>query len=182
MYNKMNKTKGEEGSYGRISKLLFEKPTYRFHIREMARLTGLNPNTVISVVKKLANNGLAKTDKKKHIVEIFANVESKEFIWKKRIFNLSEIYRSRIIELIVEKFNPELISVIGSYSRGEDIEKSDIDIVLISQEKKDIDLTKFERLLDRKIHLLVLDYKRMSNEFYTNLINGAVLYGFVREK
>lgn len=176
MYKKMNNNSCEI-----VMKLIFERPNYRFHIREIARLASINPNTVINMLTMLKNEGLVKVEKKSHVVEIFADVENNAFLRKKRVFNLSQIYESGIVDFINEKIDAELISLIGSYSRGEDIERSDIDIVVISSEKnRELNLSRFEKSLRRNIHLLVLDYNGIADEFYTNLINGITLYGHVR--
>lgn len=178
MYKKMN-----NNSYEKIMKLIFERPSYRFHIREIARLVGLSPSTILNMLEWLKGRGLVKVEKKRHIVEVFADIENNAFLRKKRVFNISQIYESDIVDFISKKIDAELISVIGSYSRGEDIEKSDIDIVVISSEKnKEIDLSRFEKNLGRKIHLLVLNYNEISDEFYTNLINGVILYGHIKMK
>lgn len=176
MYKKMN-----NNSYEKIMKLIFERPSYRFHIREIARLVGLSPSTILNMLEWLKGRGLVKVEKKSHVVEIFADIENNAFLRKKRVFNISQIYESDIVDFISKKIDVELISVIGSYSRGEDIEKSDIDIAVISSQKdKKINLDKFEKILGRNIHILILNYNEMSDEFYTNLINGVVLYGHVK--
>jgi len=79
-----------------------------------------------------------------------------------------------------KKFGAEAVSLIGSYSRGEDIMESDVDIVLIGAEHSLADLSKFEKKLGKKIHLTFVGYNDMSKEFYTNLINGFVLKGALR--
>jgi len=162
---------------------IFAKPTYKFHIRELAKITKLNPNTIINISKKLIKEGILVVEKKKHITEIFFNLGNPEAVIRKKIFNLKQIYDSRIIDIIKEKFQPEAVVIIGSYSRGEDIEDSDIDIVAVS--KKDyetISLKKFEDFLKRKVHVIITDYKQMSEEFYINFINGIVLYGAINKK
>lgn len=162
--------------------ITFKSPTTKFHIRELARLTKLNPNTVINITKNLEKEKLLKVEKKKHITEILANIENKEFINKKRIFNLSQLYDSGLINFLIKECNPKAISVIGSYSKGEDIEKSDIDIVITGEKEKSVDLKKFEKILLRKIHLITTNYKNMTEEFYINLINGIILYGYIDKK
>jgi predicted nucleotidyltransferase len=166
----------------KLLKVLFQNPLTKFHVRELARLTKLNPNTIINISKEIKKENLIKIEKKKHLVEISANIKDDRFITKKRIHNLSCLYESNLVEFLKKEIEPELISVMGSYSRGEDIEKSDIDIVVISTNKQTPDLTKFEKTLNRQIHLLHIDYKEISDEFYINLINGIVLSGFVRKK
>jgi len=163
----------------KLLKIIFENPTTKFHLRELARLTQLMPNTIINISNKLLKEKLIIKEKRKHIVEISANIEHKDFIIQKKLFNLQQIYSSGIIEFLKQKYSPKLISVIGSFSKGEDIENSDIDIVIITTKEKREELTKFEKKLSRKIHLLLTDYKKISKEFYTNLINGIVLYGFI---
>ncbi|MDP3027824.1 MAG: nucleotidyltransferase domain-containing protein, partial [Nanoarchaeota archaeon] len=121
-------------------------------------------------------------EKKKHIVESSADFSDK-FKQLKRISNFSKILDSGLVDFLNEKFPPEAISVIGSYSRGEDIKDSDIDIIIISKkEYYSVSLINFEKKLNRKIHLIITYYDKMSNEFYTNLINGIVLYGYLNKK
>ena len=166
----------------KILKELFENPTRKFHILELARITSLHPNTILDSLNSLAKEKLVKQEKKTHIKEVCANLENKEFIIKKRLFNLEQIYNSKIIGFLIKIYAPEAISIIGSYSQGEDIEKSDIDLVIITKKKEDINLEKFEKILKRKIHLITTDYKEISNEFYINLINGILLYGYLEKK
>lgn len=166
----------------KVLEQIFLKPTYRFHVRELAKITKLNPNTILRIIKILNKEEIIKIEKKKHLKEVYGNLESKNFIAKKRLFNLSLIYSCGIVDFLMEKYEPEAISVIGSYSRGEDIEKSDVDIVVISKKKQIINLDKYEEQLHKKIHLLVLDYKDISEEFYINLINGLLVYGYINKK
>lgn len=176
MYNKI---------YNKTKEALFERPTYRFHLRELARLIKAHPNSVSNVLTLLSREGIARSEKKKHIVEVTANIESLQFVRKKRVSNFEKIYNSGIIEDISNIFDPDSISVIGSYSRGEDIETSDIDLVVLNAKKKSagvINFEKFERMLNRKVHLIVTNYKEMSDEFFINLINGILLYGYLRGK
>ncbi len=172
MYNKMN-------NKNKVLKELFLNPTHKFHLRELARETNLNPNTISNITDKLQKKGLITKIKHKNILEISLDLENKKTLIKKRIFNLSQIYASGVIDFLVDEYSPSSITLIGSYSRGEDIETSDIDIVVISGKKKVVDMVKFEKKLHRKIHLLLP--KTMSEEFFNNLINGIVIYGGIRK-
>ena len=170
--------------YNKIIGLIFEKPSYKFHLREAARLVNAHPNSIKAAAAELEKEGIVKVEKRKHLTELYANLENKNFIRKKRAFNFDSIYNSGIVEYLSEQFDPESISAIGSYSRGEDIESSDIDIVITGSLKKpkNINAEKFEEMLKRKIHLIITDYKEMSDEFYINLINGMLLYGHIKKK
>jgi DNA-binding transcriptional regulator YhcF (GntR family) len=174
----------------KIIEIMFNYPTGKFHIRELSRLSGLNPNTVSSIIANLERENIILRNKKIHIVEVSANLSSKEYNRKKRVWNFERIYSSHLVDSILDYFSVggitrvQSVSVIGSYSQGEDIEKSDIDIVAISGEvkKKAMDVSVFEKQLKRRIHLIVTDYEKISEEFYINLINGMLLYGYLSKK
>jgi len=161
--------------------VFFDDPTGKFHVRELARVTKLNPNTILNLVGTFIKEGILKREKKKHIVEISVDYGEK-FKRLKKLDNLRRLCDSGIIDELRNKFDPEVIVVFGSYSFGEDISGSDIDLAVISNKEKEIDLKKYERNLNRGIHLLVVHYNKISNEFYTNLINGIVLDGALRKK
>jgi predicted nucleotidyltransferase len=166
----------------KVLEVFFDEPIGKFYIREIAGLTGLNPNTVITSTQMLEKLGLIKREKRKHVVEFSADVNEK-FRQLKRVSNLEKIYSSGILELLISKFNPEAISVIGSYSSGQDLKKSDIDMIVISKKKHEkFSLADFEKKIGRKIHIILIDYNKISEEFYANLINGIILYGFIRKK
>ena len=74
--------------------------------------------------------------------------------------------------------NP-IIIVFGSFSKGEDIENSDIDIYVETPSKKEISLKKFEKKLNRKIQVFRnKSIKKIKNEdLANNILNGIVLNG-----
>ena len=164
----------------KVLKELFNKPTYRFHIRELARVAKLNPNTIINLTNQLEKEGIMQKQKKKHLVEISLNFRNPRTIQRRKFFNLLQIQNSGLIEFLVKEYSPKSITLVGSYSRGEDSEQSDIDLVINTLVKEIADLTKFEKILGRKIHLLLLA-KKISDEFFNNLINGIVLYGAIKK-
>ncbi|PIN91042.1 hypothetical protein COU57_02235 [Candidatus Pacearchaeota archaeon CG10_big_fil_rev_8_21_14_0_10_32_14] len=168
----------------KILNMIFAHPSRTFHIRELARELKLHPNTVVTLASELEKENLILKEKKLHVVEIKANEKNKKFVEKKRLSNLSRIYQSGIIDFLTLKYSPRCVIVMGSYSLGEDIERSDIDLVVIThrKENKNEDLSKYEKAFHRKIHLIITDYKDISHEFYTNLINGVVVHGYLEKK
>ena len=74
---------------------------------------------------------------------------------------------------------PKSIVLFGSFSKGEDIESSDIDI-FVEAEEMEIDLTKFEKKLSRKINLYFDEnLKKLGKNLKENIINGIVLGGVI---
>ena len=100
---------------------------------------------------------------------------------KTRNFRYS-LYDSGLIDFLKEKYQfPETIIIFGSYSKGEDTEKSDIDIAVITRLEKNLDFSLFEKKLQRKINLLELkNLEKAKKEFINNLINGIVLDGVIQ--
>lgn len=158
----------------RILELLFDFPTHRFHIREIARILKISAPAVSKAVYKLEKEDLI-TCKREFVFEITAKMGDK-FKSLKRIHNLKKIYESGLADYLAEKFPFATIILFGSYSRGEDIEKSDIDIAILDKEKK-LELEKFEKKLNRTINVEFINFKKASLELKENLVNGIVLSG-----
>ncbi len=169
-------------NYYTILKSLFDNPIYPFHIRELARKSGLNPNTVMRITNILDKEKIIMRNKKKNVVAIQLNLENQQTIRIKKLINLFRLYESGLIEFLINKYMPDSVSVLGRYSRGEDIENSDIDMVVISNKKEMADTSKFEKKLSRNMHLIIENEKEFSEEFYNNLINGMILYRYIKNE
>ncbi len=163
----------------RILAEIFDDPTRRYYIRELARKVKANPNSIINAAKELEKMGLIRKEAKKHIVEIIPNLDSPKFVIKKKIYNLTRIYDSGIVEFLAKRYNPKSIVLFGSYSRGEDVGGSDIDIAVITDETHLAGIIIFEKKLKRKIHLSLMQYRNIPEEMYNSLINGIILYGYL---
>ncbi len=165
----------------KILKELFENPTKIYSLRELARKTKLNPNTILNSLPFLEKEGIILKEKLPQALQIKLNFESEKTVQRKKLFNLKQIYESGIIEELKKEHHPTSIVLIGSYSRGEDSENSDIDIAIQAKKEEKINLSKYGKKLKRKIHLLILP-KKYSQEFFNNLINGIVLYGTIEDE
>ncbi len=167
----------------KIMKIFFNSPSQRFHVRELSRLTKISVSTVSRVIKELLKKYLLVIRRKTPILELEANLNSKKFISNKKEFNIHQIKEVGLLDFIIEKYNePEAIILFGSYSKGEDFEKSDIDILVVTSKKINSDLEKYEKLLKRKIHFIEMNIKEIKPELLNNIINGIILYGYLKLK
>lgn len=155
---------------------LFTYPEIWTHVREVARKLNISPNSVATTIKKL---NIIETRKDINALKFRCDLENKDYLKKKKIHNLSKLNNSKLIENLEKEYNSKAIILFGSYSKGEDISSSDIDIAIITNKKEHINLKIFEDELKRKISLSLVDpsYKKISKEFYMSLINGIVLQG-----
>ena len=164
----------------RILQLFFDSPTKQFHLREIERSTGIGLPSVSNHVKKLVDEGFVKKGRKDIYQAFTANMEDQRFKVYKRNDIILRIHDSGLIDFLEKSLLPTAIVLFGSASRGEDVETSDIDLFLLAKER-DIDLKMFETKLKRRIRLLFEeDPSELSKELLNNIINGIVLYGYLK--
>jgi predicted nucleotidyltransferase len=164
----------------KVMKLFFDNPDKKFHIREIARLTGLSAPGVLKILKKLKEEGLLVSEKGKVVKNVKASRNEKFFLLKKS-YNLLSLFESGLIDFLKNKYEePEAIVVFGSYSKGEDTSESDIDIAIITKKEIKLDLKRFEKILKRKINIYEIQIDKSEKEFLNNLINGNIVYGYLK--
>lgn len=165
----------------KIKENFFRHPTAKFRVRQMERELKVPLPSVIRYVKELKKEGIAKSSEIAGITVYSADRASKQFLLEKKLFNLQQIFSSGLADfLILELSNPTFV-VFGSYSRGEDLETSDVDFYIETPAKKNLKLEKFEKLLARKIQIFVYrNIREIKNkDLANNIINGITLNGFV---
>ncbi len=170
-----------------VAECIFNYPNRVFHIRELASITGLSTTAVIASVSVLDGYGIVKIEKTRVTKNVSADLESESYVFYKKVFNLYRLERYSLISRLKDRFNPDVIVLFGSFAKGEDIEDSDIDILVLSgitKQKAGID-AKFleipEKTLNRKINLHVMpDLKDSSKEFLNAAANGIVLHGYLK--
>ena len=162
----------------KILDIIFKYPTANFTIRELGRKAGISAPTAMNIIRSLKKEQIIKESKVATASQISANLESEIYRRKKLVYNLEEIFSSNLIEYLVKIYrDPKAIILFGSYSKGYDIEKSDIDIAVITEEKNKLDLDVFEKKLVRSISLHEITLNKSSEEFKNNIYNGIVLRG-----
>ncbi|PIN80603.1 hypothetical protein COV16_00550, partial [Candidatus Woesearchaeota archaeon CG10_big_fil_rev_8_21_14_0_10_34_8] len=84
-------------------------------------------------------------------------------------------------DILEEEFPGATIILFGSFSRGDDTSASDIDIAIIGRKEKEINLEKFEKLLERKININSYSaLKDVHKDLRENICNGIVLVGGIQ--
>lgn len=178
----------KQSNYEEVLNVFFDNPNGKFYIREIARITKLNPNTILNITNRLEKEGFISKEKKKHVVEIYAVLDEK-FKMLKIIHNLKQIYQSRLIEFLNNYYNnPKSIILFGSFRQGEDIIRSDIDIAIENEDFKKHqvielnELSEFEKKFNRKIQLHLFNKTNVDLNVFNNIANGIVLSGFLEVK
>ena len=163
----------------KVIEIFFKNPSRSFHIRELSRITGLSSTGIIKIIKKLKNEDLLVSKKEKITEEIRPTFNDKFYVMK-RIYNIYSLYDTGLIQYLKEFYEePEAIILFGSYSKGLDTEKSDVDLCIITNKKDLPDLIIFEKKLNRKINIMNLRLDNLKKPFKNSLANGIVLEGYV---
>jgi len=114
--------------------LLLLRPDERFHVREIARLTGLPAGTLHRELRQLAKAGLLLRDTVGNQVHYRANKECPIFEELAGIFRkttgLADVLREALRPLGKEV---EVAFIFGSVAQGKERENSDIDLFIIGE-------------------------------------------------
>ena len=164
----------------KILELFIEFPTKDFSIRETARYLKLSHATVIKYIAALEKSSIIKKKEATLYPTYFANTENAKYKFYKRNWLVFKINDSGLLDYIQKEALPSTIILFGSGAKATFTEKRDIDIFVEASETK-LDLTKYEKKLKHKMNLLFeQNINNLSKELRNNIINGVVLYGFIK--
>lgn len=165
-----------------ILRLLFIKAGMSLNQRGIARLLNVSQPAVMKALPGLEKEDLIKVaqDKESKRWSIELNRDNHKVMQLKRADNLKQIYESGLADFLEKEFAGATIILFGSYSRGDDTESSDMDIAVIGRKEKHVDLTKFDKLLERTITINFYDsFDKIHKNLRENLFNGIVIAGGV---
>lgn len=170
----------ENNNTYRVLTQFFKKPTKKHQLRELSRNTKLSLPTIKNHTQKLTKKDLIKKVKEGTYPGYKAKMNKKYKLYKK-LYNIRKLHETALITYLKNQLShPNAIVLFGSAARGEDIEKSDIDLLAIA-EQKELDLKEYEKELNRKINLQFMNEQELkqNKEFANNIANGIVLDGYL---
>jgi len=165
----------------KLKEYFFLNPTTKLRVRQIGRIVKVPLPSAIRYAKELEQEEILKSSKIAGVKTYSADRTSRQLLLEKRFFNIRQLFSSGLIDFLIEELSNPTIVLFGSYARGEDIEKSDIDLYIETISKKKSSLKKFEEKLQRKIQ--VFSYEKINDiknkELSNNIVNGITLNGFV---
>lgn len=164
-----------------ILRFLFIKSGESFNQRAIARALGVSPTAISKALEELEKDNLVSVEKKNtNHLSIELNRRNQDTFWMKRAENLRLLHECRLVEYLTEQFPGGTVILFGSYAFGEDTAGSDIDIAVVGCKEKKLDLSKFDRLLERTIVVQYYDeLARIDKNLGSNILNGITLHGTV---
>lgn len=165
----------------KIREFFFVNPNAKIRVREIEKKLKLSLPSVIRYCAELKEEGILNTIKIGSVTFYTADKTNNNFLLEKKLYNIKSLYTSGAVEFLKKELNNPVIILFGSYSKGEDIETSDIDLYIETPSKKEIELTKFENKLNRKIQIFKhKDISEIRNRnLANNIINGIVLNNYI---
>ncbi len=163
-----------------VLRLLFIKAGESLNQRRIAQILDVSPTAVMKALPGLAKHNFIKLtqDKESKRWSVELNRENHKIMQLKRVDNVKQLYESGLSDYIEKECAGATIILFGSYSRGDDTKNSDIDLAVIGRKEKDIDTTKFSKLLERTIHINFYEsWDKIHKHLKENLCNGIVLAG-----
>ena len=168
-----------------IMKLFFEEPNRWFGVREFGKLINVTPSTSSKYLEELMKKDLLERKRERNLKLYRSKIHDNHKDLKK-LYNLAKIRDSGLIKILIEHFNfPEAIVLFGSYAKAENSKESDIDLFILSESKKELDLSEIEKKLKSKVQLFIYSRKRFeimktnNKELLNNILNGLMVYGFL---
>jgi predicted nucleotidyltransferase len=162
-----------------IFRLLCKKSGLKLNQREIAKNLKATPTGIAKALPLMARANLILIEKVGTMNLNWVSLNRSEHTLRlKQIENLRQLYELDLINFLEDAHPGSTIILFGSYMRGEDTVKSDIDIAVIGGKKEQLNLKIFEKILERQINISAFNsLKDLSVEFKENLFNGIVLSG-----
>ena len=164
----------------KVVQYFINNPYDQIHLRELSRRLKISIYSTKKISDEFVNQQLL-IEKKQGNQRVFqANIENQFFKQLKIAFSIKKIQDSGIIKYL-EKQIPAISSIVlyGSTAQGKDDGKSDIDILIIGQKTR-VDISNFEKLINREINLLIMKWSewRIHSEknkpFYREILKDGI--------
>ena len=173
-------------AYRKVLHWFFSFPDRFIGLNDLSVELGIAKKTAKDVVLKLIDEGFLSKEEIGKAWRISCNHEHFYNQSLKITYNLEMVFLSGIIQEIYKIF-PDARSIIlfGSYRKGDDNDKSDIDIavvVLNNEGMKIVELGaigKFGYRVDVPVNLHVFSRNKVDLNLFANISNGIVLDGFL---
>jgi predicted nucleotidyltransferase/biotin operon repressor len=179
-------------AYQKVMQYFFSFPNMECGLNELSQALGISKTTAKRIVETLEKEGILLKKVYGKTWRITCNQSHSQYISNKIVFNLSMIYsafNSSLKEEIHKVVgNPHSIVLFGSYRKGDDIEKSDIDIAVEVADNKEIRIIelgvipKFGHRRDVSVNIHIFSRNKIDINLFSNIVNGIVLEGFLESK
>ncbi|MCJ7816524.1 MAG: nucleotidyltransferase domain-containing protein [Candidatus Aenigmarchaeota archaeon] len=173
-------------AYNQVQQWFFAYPTREMGLNDLSGEMRISKTTAKEIVLALEEDGFLRREVLGRLWRISCNPHHPYNYMRKVSYNLMLIYESSILKAIHEMIpNPKSVILFGSYRKGDDTEKSDIDIAVEVVGNEGVKLVKLgviPQLGYREnvtVNLYVFSRNKIDLNLFANIANGIVLEGFL---
>lgn len=165
----------------RIKEYFLINPTARLRVRQIERLVKVPLPSAIRYTKELEKEGILKSETIAGIKLYSAARMTEKYALEKKLHNIRRLHESGLIKHIEERYHSSAIILFGSCTKGEDTEKSDVDLYVETPLECREDLGKFEKIINLRVQLFChKNIREIKNEHLANnILNGIILSGYI---
>jgi len=155
-------------------------PMQELHEREVMRKAKVSKGSANSILRKLSETGILRRRKTGRMVFYRFNDRSPVARQFKILFNVYSLQK------LVDQLKPHCkrIMLFGSCAEGLDVSESDVDLLILTQKKKEVmeKVSAYQKNLDRKLSPIIVDatgftkIKREDGPLYERILKGIMLW------
>ncbi len=160
--------------------LFHEDSMHELHEREVMRKAKISKGSANSILRKLAEGKILERRKTGRMVFYRFNGRNPVARQFKVLFNIYSLQK------LVDQLKPHCvrITLFGSCAEGTDVSESDLDLLILTQEKKETTkkTNAFQKNLDRKLSPIIVNtneftkLKREDTPLYERIMKGIILW------
>ncbi len=173
-------------AYQKVLQWFFSFPESEIGLSDLSEALKISKTTANRIVTQLSEEGFLGIKVMGRIWRISCNPEHEYNYTRKVSYNLSMIYESGLIEEIHRRLpNPRAIVLFGSYRKGDDTDKSDIDVAVEVLDNEDVRIEQlgilplFGHRENVVVNLFIFSRNKVDMNLFSNIANGIVLEGFL---
>jgi len=168
----------------KMLKYFLVNPYQEVYLTELSKILKISTFATKKNAEILLREGLINDERKANLRYFKAGINSPFFKYLKIAFSIDLLLKSGLLDFLRENI-PNLSSIVlfGSTAKGLDTIESDIDILIVGQ-KKQLNLTRFEKELGREITIHTFSWSewnekaRTDKPFYFEVIShGIPIFG-----
>lgn len=170
-------------NFYRLLSVFLNEPTRKFGWKELSKKLRLGPPSTKKYLDQIRKEGIITAENFGARTLYRANRESRKFRFFMTFDIVMKIESCGLIESLNKAYGYPTVILFGSYSTGEAVEGSDIDIAVITESTKKFDLADYERHLKNEIQLFrfskseIKGMEKKNSSLFNGIINGYVISG-----
>lgn len=160
-----------------VLEVLCRFPDEEFTVSGLARKCGKSKSLVSEKLSDFKEDELISVKSKGNSKFVSFERNSDKALKAKRLMNLNALYQAELIDDLVDFYDyPEAVILFGSFAKGEDTYRSDIDISIVSRNEESFE---DREIWGRNVSVTVFKRDEIPDNMLETLANGITVHGYL---